>query len=150
HHPAQPGVSEPTAAEHQLIHSHRRHWYRLALAATLVLVAFVIVMLPLAIRSMQQVLGRAPDPLFDFVTGQPLSSTATAAAEKEATYTNLGLISLDEESGQITIAVSGNRPCGAKCATISVPLPALDNDADQRRGFPPSATVTIKPTDVIF
>jgi uncharacterized membrane protein len=29
-------------------------------------------------------------------------------------------------------------------------LTALDNDADQRRGFPPSATVMIKPTDVIF
>jgi hypothetical protein len=96
------------------------------------------------------VLGRAPDPLFDFVTGQQLNSAATSAAEKEATYINLGLITLDEENGQITIAVSGSRTCGSTCATINMTLTALDNDADQRRGFPPSATVTIKPTDVIF
>src|SRR3954468_18991791 len=112
HHPAKSDVSEAATAERHSTHSHRRHWYRLALAATLVLVAFVIVMLPLALRSMQQVLGRGTDPLFDFVTGQQLSSSATAAAEKEATYINLGLIALDEENGQITIAVSGNRTCG--------------------------------------
>jgi hypothetical protein len=117
------------------------------LAATLVLVAFVIIMLPLAIRSMQQVLGRGTDPLFDFVTGRQIDPTQ---AEQEATYINLGLISLDEVNGQITIAISGNRTCGTTCATINVTLTALDNDADQRRGFPPSATVTIKPTDVIF
>jgi hypothetical protein len=143
-------VSETTTAADHPTHSHRRHWYRLALAATLVLVTFVIVMLPLAIRSMQQVLGRSPDPDFDFVTGQQLNTAATAAAEKEATYINLGLIGLDEENGQITIAVSGNRTCGAACATINLTLTALDNNADQRRGFPPSATITIKPTDVIF
>ena len=143
-------VTETAIAEGRPTHSHQRHWYRLALAATLVLVAFVIVMLPLAIRSMQQVLGRAPDPLFDFVTGRQLDPAATAAAEKEATYINLGLISLDEENGLITIAVSGNRTCGSACATITMTLTALDNDADQRRGLPPSTTVTIKPSDTVF
>ena len=35
-----------------------RHWYRLALGATIVLVLVVLGLLPLAIRSMQEVLGR--------------------------------------------------------------------------------------------
>src|SRR4051812_18995647 len=113
-HPPATDVSEVTTAEHHATRSHRRHWYRLALAATLVLVAFVIVMLPLALRSMQQVLGRAPDPLFDFVTGRQIDPTQ---AEKAATYINLGLISLDEANGQITIAISGNRTCINTCAT---------------------------------
>jgi hypothetical protein len=113
-------------------------------------VAFVIVMLPLAIRSMQEVLGRAPDPLYDFITGQQLSPAAEAAAEQESTYVNLGLIGLDEENGQITIAVSGNRTCGSACPALTLTFTALDNDADQRRGLPPSATLTLKPTDTVF
>ncbi len=140
-------MTEAVTAEHHLTHSPQRHWYRLALAASLVLVAFVIVMLPLAIRSMGEVLGRAPDPLFDFVTGRQIDPTT---AQKEATYINLGLVTLDEENGLITIAISGNRTCGSECATITMTLTALDNDADQRRGLPPSITITIKPSDVVF
>src|SRR5215213_9908276 len=89
----------------------RRHWYRLALAATLLMVVVVIALLPLAVTSMQAVLGSGPDTLYDLVTGQPVDPAAVTAAEDDAIYFNLGIIGLDESTGLLTIAVSGNRHC---------------------------------------
>jgi hypothetical protein len=85
-----------------------RHWYRLALGATILLVLAVLAMLPVAVRSMQEVLGRGPDPLYDLMTGQVVTPAAAAAAEADATYFNLGLVNFDEATGQVTVAVSGN------------------------------------------
>jgi hypothetical protein len=128
---------------------HRR-WYRLALGATIVLVLGVLVMLPLAVRSMQEVLGRGPDPLYDLMTGQVVTPAAAAAAEADATYFNLGLVDFDETTGQVTMAVSGNRTCEESCPTLALTLAALDDDADQRRGLPPSVTLTLAPDDLVF
>jgi hypothetical protein len=127
-----------------------RHWYRLALAATILLVLGVLVMLPLAVRSMQEVLGRGPDPLYDLMTGRVVTPTEAAAAEADATYFNLGVVDLDEATGQVTLAVSGNRTCGESCPALALTFAALDDDADQRRGLPPSATLTLKPEDRVF
>jgi hypothetical protein len=129
---------------------HRRHWYRLALVFTIVLVVVVVVTLPIAIRSMQEVLGRAPEPLFDLVTGQQVAAETAAAAEEEATYFNLGMIDLDDSTGQLSIAVSGNRRCAQACPALDITFFALDDDADQRRGLPPSATLSLAPDDQIF
>jgi hypothetical protein len=127
-----------------------RHWYRLALGATIVLVLGVLALLPLAVRSMQEVLGRGPDPLYDLVTGEVVTSASAATAEAEATYFNLGIVDLDADTGQITLAVSGNRNCAEACPALDLTFAALDNDADQRRGLPPSATLTLAPTDRVF
>lgn len=127
-----------------------RHWYRLALLFTIVLVVVVVVSLPIAIRSMQEVLGRAPEPLFDLVTGEVVSADAVAAAEQEATYINVGMVDLDDSTGLLTLAVSGNRICGDACPTLDITFLALDDDADQRRGLPPSATLSLTPDDIIF
>ena len=59
----------------------------------------VLITLPLAVRSMQEVLGRAKDPLFDLETGQRVSPDVAAAAESEATYINVGMIDLNETTG---------------------------------------------------
>jgi hypothetical protein len=127
-----------------------RHWYRLALGATILLVVGVLAMLPLAVRSMQEVLGRGSDPLYDLMTGDVVTSAAVAAAEADATYFNLGLVGFDEATGQVTLAVSGNRTCGENCPTLALTFVSLDDDADQRRGLPPSATLTLKPEDRVF
>ena len=126
-------ASEPLPTPH-------RHWYRLALAATLLMVVVVIALLPTAVTSMQEVLGRGPDTLYDLVTGQPVDRAAEIAAEDDAIYINLGLIGLDEDTGLLTIAVSGNRHCPGPCPTTTLTLVALDDDADQRRGLPPTAS----------
>jgi hypothetical protein len=127
-----------------------RHWYRLALGATILLVLGVLAMLPIAVRSMQEVLGRGPDPLYDLMTGDVVTSEAAAAAESDATYFNLGLVDFDEDTGQVTMAVSGNRICAQSCPSLALTFVALDDDADQRRGLPPSATLTLKPEDRVF
>lgn len=128
----------------------RKRWFRISLAITVVLVVAVAVSLPVAIQSMREVLGRAQDPLFDLETGQVVSSEVAAAAESEATYINVGLVNLDETTGELTLAVSGNRRCGDICPTLALTFVALDDDADQRRGLPPSATVSLTPDDVMF
>jgi hypothetical protein len=127
-----------------------RHWYRLALGATILLVLGVLVMLPLAVRSMQEVLGRGPDALYDLTTGHVVTPAEAAAAEAEATYFNLGIVDLDADTGQITLAVSGNRNCAEACPALDLTFAALDDDADQRRGLPPSATLTLTPQDRVF
>ena len=129
---------------------HSYTGYRVALAATVLLILGVLALLPFAINSMRQVLGRAPDPLYDLASGEVVSPEVAAAAEAGAPYINLGLVDLDEETAQITIAVSGNRNCGESCPTLTMTFIALDNDADQRRGLPPSASLTLTPEERIF
>lgn len=143
-------MSETDSPPSALLPRPHRHWYRLALAVTVALVVLVVALLPIAIRSMQEVLGRGPEPLYDFATGQVVSEEAAAAAEADATYFNFGLVNLDEATGQITLAVSGNRNCGEACPTLDLVFAALDDDADQRRGLPPSATITLAPDDRVF
>ena len=106
-----------------------RHWYRLALTATLLVVAVVIALLPLAATSMLEVLGSGPDTLYDLVTGQPVDPAAVTAAEEGAIYINLGIVGLDERTGLLTIAVSGNRHCPGQCATTTLFFTGLDDDA---------------------
>jgi hypothetical protein len=110
----------------------------------------VLALLPVAVRSMQEVLGRGTDPLFDLLTGKVVSNADVDAAQTDATYINLGLVDLDEETGQVTIAVSGNRACDTICPNLALTFTALDDDADQRRGLPPSATLTVAPADRLF
>ncbi len=144
-----PMSDETAATDDVLLPKPHRHWYRLALVFTIVLVVVVVATLPLAVSSMQEVLGRGPEPLFDLLTGEVITPEA-AAAEKEATYINLGMINLDDSTGLLTLAVSGNRLCGDACPALDLTFLALDDDADQRRGLPPSATLSLTPDDVIF
>ena len=96
------------------------------------------------------VLGRAPDPVYDLVTGRQVTGDEAAAAAADAIYVNLGLVDLNEGSGLITIAVSGNRNCAGTCPTLTVTLTALDDAVEQRRGLPPLATLTLAPADRVF
>ena len=107
-------MSDETTPTEECSEPHR-HWYRLALAATLLMVAVVLALLPTAVTSMQEVLGSGPDTLYDLVTGQPVDPAAVIAAEDEGIYINLGIIGLDESTGLLTIAVSGNRNCTGPC-----------------------------------
>ena len=141
---------QPITTDEPLPPTPHRHWYRLALAATLLMVVVVLALLPTAVTSMQEVLGRGPDTLYDLVSGQPVDPAKVTAAEDEGIYANLGIIGLDENTGLLTLAVSGNRNCKGPCPTTTMTLAALDDDADQRRGLPPSETLTLKPEDTVF
>ncbi len=128
---------------------HRR-WYRVALVATVSLILLVVALLPVAVHSMQEILGRTSDPLYDMLTGKVVTPDVADQSAVNATYVNLGVVDLDEAKGLVTLAVSGNRNCSADCPTLNLTLTALDNDADQRRGLPPSSTLTLTPADRIF
>ena len=127
-----------------------RRWYRLALLITLVLVALTLVTVPTTLTSMGDVLGQAPDPVYNLLTGYQVTEAEAAAAAADAVYVNLGLVDLDEGSGLITIAVSGNRHCAGTCPTLALTLTALDDAVEQRRGLPPSAALTLTPADRVF
>lgn len=129
----------------------RRHWYRLALGVTVALLALVLVLLPMAIQSMWDVLGRGPDPLYDFQTGRPVSEAEAAAGQQELAYLNLGIVDLDEGAGTVTIAVSGNAGCDPVCPqAVDLTLVALDDNPDERRGLPPSASLRLKSDQIAF
>ena len=114
------------------------------------MVAVVLALLPTAVTSMREVLGSGPDTLYDLVTGQPVDPAKVIAAEDEGIYFNLGIVGLDESTGLLTVAVSGNRNCTGPCPATTLTLAALDDDADQRRGLPPSASLTLQPEDTVF
>ena len=128
----------------------RRRLHRIALALTVSLLLIILVMLPIAIRSMQEVLGRGPDPLYRLSTGQVIDEQLADEAQHDSTYVNFGLVGLDESTGEVTIAVSGNRNCQTACPQLDLILASLDDDADTRRGLPPSVPLTLKPEDRVF
>jgi hypothetical protein len=107
-------------------------------------------MVPTNITSMRAVLGRAPNPVYDLLTGRQVSEAEAASAAADAVYVNLGLVDLNEGSGLITIAVSGNRHCAGVCPALSLTLTALDTEVETRRGLPPSVTLRIAPEDRVF
>ena len=50
-------------------------------------------------------------------------------------YINLAVVGLNSETGQATLAISGNRVCAASCPTVHLTLLALDDNATQRLGL---------------
>lgn len=128
----------------------RRRLHRIALALTVTLLLIILLMLPIAIRSMQEVLGRGPDDLYRLATGTVVDPQQADEAQTDRTYVNFGLVGLDESTGEVTIAVSGNRHCTGACPKVELLLASLDNDADTRRGLPPSVSLTLNPDDKVF
>jgi hypothetical protein len=143
-------MREEAVAPPSVLPTPHRRWYRLALVITILLILMVIGLLPVAVHSMQEVLGRSTDPLYDMQTSQVVTPEVADATAAEATYVNIGIVEFDEASGLATLAVSGNRNCSTSCPSLNLTLTALDNDADERRGLPPSSTLSLSPTDRVF
>lgn len=143
-------MSDESVAVTSPVHASRRGWFRLALAVSVLLMLAVVIMLPLAIRSMREVLGRTSTPFYNMVTGEPMTREAAQAAQENTFYMNIGIVEVDEVAGQLTLAVSGNRFCVATCWSETITLASLDDDADERRGVPPFATIVLNTTDRVF
>jgi len=137
--PAAPTATEP-----------RQGWFRLALVLSVLLMLAVVIMLPLAIRSMEDVLGRASAPLYNMVSGELMTRSAAQTAQENAFYANIGVVALDEVAGEVTLAISGNRFCTSTCWSETITVTSLDNDADERRGVPPFASIVLNTTDRVF
>lgn len=125
--------------------------HRGGLVVTALLVAVVLVSLPFAIRSMAvELLGRQQDALYDLMTDEVVPPGVAALDGPHRNYFNLAVVDLDAVAGTATLALSGNRECQPACPAATVTLFALDDNAAQRRGLPPSATIALEPTDRVF
>jgi hypothetical protein len=143
---------DPTALQpEQTAHLRHRRWHRTALALTLLLIVVVIVTMPIAIRSMGTVLfGRQSGELYDLESGKVVTPADADAVAAVQSYFNLAVLDIDEGKEVVTLGVSGHRICPGPCPTAKVTLFALGDNAGVRRGLPPSATLTLQPTDELY
>lgn len=142
-------AAPPAGVGGLLLQSERAH--RLALGLMLALAAVVVVSLPFAVRSMAgELLGRQQDTLYDALAAGEVAPTASEEATTKEIYYNLAIVDIDEAVGTATLAVSGNRTCPLTCPRIDLTFLALDDNAAQRRGLPPSASLTIPEGERIF
>jgi hypothetical protein len=119
-----------------------RHRYQMAFGVTVALVALVMALLPTALVSMVDDLrGQGASPVYDLFTGTDINADQTFAAN--AAFVNITVMNLDETQGIATLIVSGHRVCSVECLPLTGTFFSLGSDAAQRRGLPPSATVSV-------
>jgi hypothetical protein len=126
---------------------HRR-WLRLraraAVVATALGVLAVVLLLPIAARSLLNQLQEMDiAPAYDVLTGKPLDPERQNVAPVDATYANFSISTMDAAKRAATIAVSGNRLCQADCPDVSVTVYSLAAPDTLTRGLPPSARFTV-------
>ena len=125
--------------------------HRAALLATAAVLIMVVVALPFALRSMAGTLfGEQESILYDLVAESVVPPVVTESVGNNRNYVNIAVVNLDPASGQATFAISGNRLCTTDCLNVEITLIALDDNAAQRRGLPPTATITLGPEDRVF
>jgi hypothetical protein len=113
--------------------------------------ALVVVALPFAIRSMATTLfGDQETILYNLNTGEEVPPVVAAPPDPNQTYINIAVVDLDVATGEMKLAVSGNRACGQECFAVVMTLYSLDDNPALRRGVPPLATITLSPEDRVF
>lgn len=125
------------------------HWYRVALVVSLALAIAGIVMLPFVAHSMYLALTvERSATLFDLNSGEPLDPEAVNPGGNQ--YLNISVMAVDPATGGLTLAISGNRSCPGECDVLQLSFLSLDQDAAQRRGLSPFATVMLDADETIF
>ena len=138
-------------AQRVLADSTNEKAHRAALIATGAVLILVLIALPFALRSMAATLfGEQETILYDLNTDSVVPPVVTEPITSDRNYVNVAVVNLDPASGQVTLAISGNRTCTTDCTRVDLTLLALDDNAAQRRGLPPTATVTLEPDDRVF
>ena len=127
-----------------------KHWYRLALVFTIILVVFVIVALPLAVGSMLGTLFvTGENTYYDLKTGLPTTIDAVEGNERDRTYLNLALTDLATDSSTVSLVVSGHRECSGTCPALDLLLLSID-PSPVRRGMAPSAALRVEDAIDVF
>jgi hypothetical protein len=137
------GGVTPMAREQPQPPGHGR-WLRLraraAVVATALGVVAVVLLLPIAARSLLTQLQEMDiAPAYDVVTGTLLDPERQTIAPVDATYANFSISTMDAATRAVTIAVSGNRLCHADCPDVRVTISSLAAPGSLTRGLPPSA-----------
>ena len=119
-----------------------RRRYLVAFWITVAVVIIVLAMLPTALDSMiGELRGQASTPVYDLFTGAEVAPNQNFSPN--TAFVNITVTGLDETSRAATLIVSGHRVCPAVCPALTATLYSLGSDATQRRGLPPSATITL-------
>src|SRR4051812_40476296 len=124
------------------VHKSEMRWERFVLAPTLLLAATALGLLPFVVTSMIAELRGGQTVLYDLRDGQPIGDNEVVdpgAAE----FLSVAIVALDEASGSVTLAISGNRSCNPCTTPKRMTFVALDADVSQRRGIAPFATITV-------
>jgi len=125
---------------------------RYLFAVLLIAIAALVVTLPFTLESIRtELFDTQVDDLYDFPSGKTVGVSTVEAVEKTKNYYTITILSVNDDVGSLTLAVSGNRTCEAgKCPELAVLLIAYNSDVILRRGLPPSASVKIAENDVAF
>jgi hypothetical protein len=130
--------------------SRARLMHRLALIQAVILLVVVVFALPIAFQSMGiQLTDGQARTLYAFPGGQPVTSESAGAQADSESFLNIAAIDLDEVNSSITLAISGHRNCTADCAPLKMTLFSLDDNANVRLALPPSAPLTLDPTQSV-
>lgn len=125
--------------------------HRIGLIVSIVLILLTLLSLPFAASSMSgELFERQDEKLYGALDGKLVPDQPAVLDSPNQNYINLAIAAVDEVNGIATLAVSGNRICNAGCKTEEITFYALDDNASQRRGTPPTALLTLNPTDVMF
>jgi hypothetical protein len=116
-----------------------------------IVLALVVIAVPFAIRSMATTLfGEQETMLYNLITGEEVPPVMVEPPDPTQTYINIAIVDLDPRSGEMKLAVSGNRPCVQECYAVAITLYALDDNPAQRRGVPPRVAISLAPDDRVF
>ncbi|HEU5432557.1 MAG TPA: hypothetical protein VFU81_12890 [Thermomicrobiales bacterium] len=119
-----------------------RRWHRYILAPTLLLVAVALAALPFVVASMVAEFRGGQAALYDLRGGRPIGPGETVNPGGRE-FLNVAVVDLNEATGSLTLAISGNRSCNPCASPKQMTFFALDADVGQRRGITPFATVTV-------
>ena len=127
-------------------HAKPRHLRRLPIVLAAILVAICLVIFAAVIHSMWMTVSEeSGSTRYDIASGLPIRLSDMDLLDKETAYIAITARRLDEESGTVTLQMSGHRVCDA-CRSLSLQLFALDGDPEDWWGLPPSETLDL-PTE---
>lgn len=122
-----------------------------ALAQAFAMAVVVLVALPVAFTSMDsQLWERQERTLYAFPSGEALVDNDAVIASDAHSVFNIAPVDLDEDEGNVTLAISGHRVCDDACPQAFFTLFSIANDAHVRRALPPSASITLPPNEQAF
>jgi hypothetical protein len=127
--------------------------YRIAFFATAAVALSVVVTLPFSVKSVvDDVLGPATGRVIQITVpgvGQPIEPEVLRERTRTHTRLHLAFVSIDEVHLQATIRVSGHHRCVDCAFSHRVRIVAIAADDHEAEGLPPSAAVTLAPTDMV-
>jgi hypothetical protein len=128
--------------------------YQIAFFLTALVTLALVVTLPFSVKSVvDDILGPATSRVTQITSrgsGLPSSSRSERLRSREGNYTKLHLAvtSIDEIQLLATIRVSGHHRCTGCAWSHRVRLVAIADDDATADGLPPSAAITLAPTDI--